>query len=93
MRARTLSWNLRDQWDSEVDLIWQKGKRAVGIEIKLSRAWKSGFNRGLKILLESGKIQKGLGIYLGTDALKDSGILILPVMQFLKKLHAGEIFE
>jgi predicted AAA+ superfamily ATPase len=76
---------------NEVDLIWQKGKKSIGIEIKSSSTWKRGFSDGLKTLSEAKKIQKGYGVYLGKDALMDEEIPVLPLMEFLRKLHAGEI--
>ena len=75
-----------------MDLIWQKDKKVIGFEIKSSGKWKNEFGKGLKILLTTGKIKQAYGVYLGTDSLKDGTISILPVMTFLKKLHAGEIF-
>ncbi|MEK6706646.1 MAG: ATP-binding protein [Bdellovibrionota bacterium] len=77
--------------DNEVDLIWLKGRRAVGIEIKTSNRWKSDFGYGLKTLIEAKKINSAFGIYWGKDRLKDGPITVLPAMDFLKKLHRGEI--
>lgn len=79
--------------ENEVDLIWQKGSKSIGIEIKSSKKWKTDFNKGLRTLLESKKIQKGFGVYLGDDLLQDQNVPVFPVMEFLRRLHSGEIFN
>ena len=50
---------------NEVDLIWRRGNRAAGFEIKSSSGWKSSFNKGLNALLESGEIEQAFGVYQG----------------------------
>lgn len=79
--------------DSEVDLVWARGKRAVGFEFKSGKKWKSEFGGGLRTLLEAKKIDKAIGIYCGDDRIKGGPIVVLPWREFLKKLHQGEIIE
>ena len=77
---------------SEVDFIWQKGSRSVGIELKRTQRWRSDDGAALVDAVESGKLKSGYGVYLGAEAQKlASGVTVLPVERFLKKLWAGEI--
>ncbi|MBP9682206.1 MAG: ATP-binding protein [Bacteriovorax sp.] len=78
--------------NSEVDFIWKRGKSAVGFEVKSSNSWKKDYNQSLTTLLESKKISRAYGIYLGDQSLKNTHIEIFPVKIFLKKLWGGEIF-
>jgi len=48
----------------------------------------------MRTLADSGKIivDKMIGVYCGTETYHFDGVDVLPVMQFLKMLHGGEIF-
>ncbi|MBI2150090.1 MAG: ATP-binding protein [Acidobacteria bacterium] len=76
---------------SEVDFIWMRAKRAIGIEIKSSTRWRSEFGGPLKSLLAERIVQSGIGVYTGASELKDGGLRILPWKQFLRELAAGNI--
>jgi len=77
--------------DSEVDFIWTRAKRAVGIEVKASSTWRRDFGGPLKALLGNGVVQAGFGVYTGTTELKDGPLRVLPLMKFLKALTAGDV--
>lgn len=75
---------------SEVDFIWTRARKAIGIEVKSSTQWR-GFGGPLKSLIEDGVIHTGFGVYTGTAELKDGPLHILPLKKFLKELAAGNI--
>jgi uncharacterized protein len=75
----------------EVDVIWQRGDRAVAIEIKASKTWRRENHRALQELLSAGLIQAAYGVYQGEEALVFDDITVLPVKEFLKQLHSGMI--
>jgi hypothetical protein len=64
----------------------------VGFEVKASRVWKPEYSTALNQMIESGKIQKGFGVYLGDRPLKVGAVHVYPLMTFLKKLHARHFF-
>lgn len=77
---------------SEVDFIWTRGQRAVGIEVKASERWRREFGGPLKGLIEEGVVQAGFGVYSGTAELQDGPLRVFPVGRFLRALAAGELF-
>lgn len=76
---------------SEVDFIWTRAKRAVGVEVKASTTWRSEFGGPLKEMLAEGTVQSGFGIYTGTAELKDGDLRVLPLPRFLKELAEGRL--
>lgn len=87
----TLSyWRTHD--GTEVDFVWQRGKRVVGIEAKASDSWRPEYGRGLEAL---GARVKGkfLGVYRGERELKTSHYRVLPVETFLARLARGDFFQ
>jgi hypothetical protein len=44
---------LADAHGSEVDFIWTRGKRAVGVEVKASAQWRREFGGPLKSLIDN----------------------------------------
>lgn len=82
--ARFFYW--RTPSGNEVDLIWQRGNKATGFEIKSSTRWKPEFNKGLQVLLESGDISAAYGIYRGDRRLKVGDVTVLP---YQEALHMG----
>jgi len=67
----------------------------VAIEIKSGRRWDSRFNRGLRRLAEimAPKPVTCLGIYLWDREANVDGVRVLPTIQFLKELWAGELIK
>ncbi len=76
---------------SEVDFIWTRGSRAVGIEVKAAAEWRHGSGDALKSLVADRIVRAGVGVYTGTRELKDGAIRVLPLMAFLKELTSGGI--
>lgn len=76
---------------SEVDFVWTRARRAVGIEVKAAAAWRREFGGPLKSLIADGIVQSGFGVYTGTAELKDGPLRVLPLQKFLKALAAGNI--
>ena len=77
---------------SEVDFIWTRGNRAVGIEVKASERWRSEFGGPLKGLIADKVIRSGFGVYTGTAELKDGPLRVLPLRGFLEALAKGDVF-
>jgi predicted AAA+ superfamily ATPase len=75
---------------SEVDFIWTRARKAIGIEVKSSGQWR-GYGGPLKSLIDAGMIHSGFGVYSGKAELKDGPLRILPLKKFLKELSAGNI--
>jgi predicted AAA+ superfamily ATPase len=76
---------------SEVDFIWTRANRAVGIEVKASATWRREFGGPLKGLVADGIVKQGFGVYTGTAELKDGPLRVLPLKQFLKALAGGDV--
>lgn len=76
----------------EVDLIWSRGRKAIGIEIKSATEWRSEYGKGLNDLLEQGKIQAAYGVYRGTRSFTDLQTRIFPFEIFLRQLFNGTLF-
>ncbi len=75
---------------TEVDLIWKRGKQSIGFEIKSTNRWKSDFNKGLYVLMESGEIQQAFGVYRGERRLKASNVTVLPYKEAIHMAQVGE---
>jgi len=76
---------------SEVDFVWTRGERAVGIEVKASTTWRRESGAALKSLIEQEVISAGFGVYGGSVELRDGPIRVLPVIYFLRELTAGAV--
>jgi uncharacterized protein len=85
----------RTESGTEIDLLWKRGQKSIGIEVKSSKKWKSDFNKGLYTGLDSTLIKKAYGVYLGKEKLVQKNgdyiIEVYPVQQFLKELHEGRL--
>ncbi len=76
---------------SEVDFVWSRADRAVGIEVKASARWRSGDSRALHEMVASRIVRRGFGVYLGDAALKDGKIDVPPLRAFLSRLNEGDV--
>ena len=76
---------------SEVDFVWTRGDRAVGIEVKAAGTWRNEHGTTLKALIAADVLTSGHGIYTGADELKDGPLRVWPLKRFLKKLTDGGI--
>ena len=78
---------------SEVDFVWTRATRAVGIEVKASTTWRREFGGPLKALLADKVVRAGFGVYTGTAELKDGPLRVLPVQTFLRELARGSVLR
>jgi uncharacterized protein len=78
---------------SEVDFIWTRAKRAVGIEVKAVAQWRREFGGPLKSLIDEGVVQSGFGVYTGATELKDGPLRVFPLKQFLRQLASGNVLH
>jgi predicted AAA+ superfamily ATPase len=76
---------------SEVDFVWSRGARAVGIEVKATTRWRSSDSRALHEMVAGRVVRRGFGVYLGTTALRDDRIDVLPLRVFLDRLYRGDV--
>ena len=76
---------------AEVDFIWTRGRRAVGIEVKAVTRWRSDEARPLADLVASGIVNHAYAVYEGSTTLRAGSVDVLPVAAFLERLSAGEI--
>jgi hypothetical protein len=74
-----------------VDFVWSRGERAVGIEVKASPRWRSSASRALHEMLATKVVRRGFGVYLGSAALRDGKLDVLPLRAFLERLHDGGV--
>jgi len=85
----------------EIDFIIETKKRrpssnarVVCLEVKMAEKWNRRWERPMRSLSSSGRIHvdKMFGIYAGKRAYRFDGIDILPLQDFLKRLHQGNVF-
>ena len=76
---------------TEVDFVWTRGARAVGVEVKASPVWKAQHGAALKMLIAEGQLTAGHGVYTGTSELKAGPLRVWPVKSFLLRLAAGDV--
>ena len=78
---------------SEVDFVWTRGSRAVGVEVKASTTWRREDGAALKKLAEAGVLTAGHGVYTGARELKDGPVRVWPLHRFFAQLTAGHILD
>ena len=88
-------WFWRSYDGVEVDVLCETVEGFVAIEIKASVRWEKRFNRGLhRVAGDIGKARtRCYGVYLGERAALWDDVQVLPVVDFLKRLWAGEIIR
>ena len=69
---------------SEVDFVFTRSGRNVGIEVKAASRWRRGDAAALAQLVAAKTVRRGYGVYLGR-------VLVLPLEDFLLRLVAGEV--
>jgi predicted AAA+ superfamily ATPase len=84
-------YHWRTSGGSEIDFIWQRGARSIGIEIKTSTVWRSDFGRSLRSLLTERKLSRAIVIHRGKAPTLEDGVEGFPLEQFLTLLWKGEI--
>lgn len=76
---------------AEVDFVWTRARRAVGIEVKAVARWRSEDTRPLAGLIDTGVVNRAYAVYEGSAALRAGPVDVLPLPMFLERLSAGEI--
>lgn len=84
-------YHWRTSGGSEIDFIWQRGAKSIGIEIKASAVWRSDFGKSLRPLRKEGKLSRAIVIYRGTAPALNDGVEGFPLEQFFELLWKGEI--
>ena len=77
----------------EIDFIWRCGKRAVGIEVKASNRYRREEATTLGEFLERKIVSSAFVVYDGEDVLKDGGITVLPVTEFMRRLARNDVIR
>ncbi|MBI4518719.1 MAG: ATP-binding protein [Deltaproteobacteria bacterium] len=86
---------------SEIDFVIETRRRTtsvpprvVCIEVKAATRWKREWEEPMRSLARTKGItvQRMLGVYRGTEVLTFDRLDVLPVLEFLRQLHAGMIF-
>lgn len=78
---------------SEVDFVWTRGNRAIGIEVKTAATWRGEYGTAIKTLIADGVLTGGHGVYTGSVELKDGPLRIWPLQRFLKELTDGRVLD
>ncbi len=86
-------WYWRTPSGGEVDFVWTRASRAVGVEVKSSTIWRREFGGPLKALVADGVVRAGFGVYTGTAELKDGPLRVLPLKAFLRELSSGRVLR
>ncbi|MFY9342350.1 MAG: ATP-binding protein [Planctomycetota bacterium] len=76
---------------SEIDFVWERGKKRIGIEVKAAREWRPEFGSALAGLRQEGQLTAAFGVYGGTEALRQRDLRVLPFMDFARELAAGRV--
>lgn len=76
---------------SEVDFVWRRGARTVGIEVKAAARWRPEYAAALRELHRHSAIGRCYGVYLGDVALQDGPVRVLPLFAFLDELARGRV--
>jgi predicted AAA+ superfamily ATPase len=75
----------------EIDFIWRRGKRAVGVEVKAANRYRREEAATLREFLARKHIASAYLVYDGKEILKDGGVVILPVTEFMRRLARGDV--
>ena len=86
---------------TEIDFVIETRKRQpssvphiVCIEVKLAEKWNPSWERAMRSVQNSDKIQvdRMIGVYTGQRMYHFNGLDVLPVEEFLKRLYQGDVF-
>jgi uncharacterized protein len=75
----------------EIDFVWARGDTTVAIEVKSAANWHSRHSSVLRRALEGRVVSRAFGVYLGRAVLREGGVYVFPLGEFLRQLWAGEI--
>jgi predicted AAA+ superfamily ATPase len=91
----------RTAYGTEIDFVIETRKRQpssvphiVCIEVKLAEKWNPSWERAMRSVQNSDKIQvdRMIGVYTGQRMYHFNGLDVLPVEEFLKRLYQGDVF-
>jgi len=77
----------------EIDFIWSRGKKHVGVEVKATERWRPEHAKALQVALAEGIIQRAFVVYLGQVPLLEGAVKVLPVDAFAQALGRGEVLS
>lgn len=71
-----------------------KPRSLLALEVKYGKTWDRRWSKSLETLLSEKKsgVKRAIGIYMGDRLLRQGGVEIFPVHEFLKRLYRGEFF-
>ncbi|MBL8753233.1 MAG: ATP-binding protein [Planctomycetes bacterium] len=76
---------------SEIDFVWERGKKRVGIEVKAAREWRPEFGSALADLRREGQLSAAFGVYCGKETLQQRDLRVLPFGEFARALARGDL--
>ena len=78
-----------------MDILFETAKGFVAVELKYGSRWEKKFNRGMHRLSEEfGRDNvRCYGVFMGERQLMLDDVMILPALDFLKRLWGGEMLE
>ena len=85
----------------EVDFIIETARRRAGspprviaIEVKRAERWDRGWEKPMRSLAETAgvNVERMIGVYCGSRTYQFDTVTVLPVIDFIKALFAGEIY-
>ena len=86
---------------AEIDFVIETRKRQpssvphiICIEVKLAEKWNPSWERAMRSLQRSDKIEvdRMIGVYTGPRTYHFNGLDVLPVEEFFKRLYRGDVF-
>jgi predicted AAA+ superfamily ATPase len=78
---------------AEVDFIWRRADHTVAVEAKATPRWRSDESAAILDLAAHRNVKRCFGVYLGDRALKEGRLWVLPLRDFLRRLHAGDVLR
>ncbi|MFN8824008.1 MAG: ATP-binding protein [Planctomycetota bacterium] len=76
---------------TEVDFVWERGDKRIGIEVKASKRWRSEYGSALADLKKEGRITAAFGVYAGSERQRERELTVLPFAEFTRDLTAGKV--
>lgn len=76
----------------EIDFVWVKGSRRVGVEVKNSRTWRTRYTKTLNEFLGASQLTRGFVVYRGKEHYKSGAVDGLPVEDFLSLIYTDSFW-
>ena len=71
--------------------MWSRGATRVAVEVKANSRWRREDTTALRYLLAEKVVGRAYGVYPGRERLRDGGVLVLPLEEFVAELAAGAL--